>query len=547
MSDPAPSNPVAPDSAPPDSANRPETRDTARASLTGLRWLGLAGSVLLAGGAWRVGALPGQADADALPDASQAIAVIAAVTGLLLLTYAWWRLGTATRTGPRPTHAGRWMVFTGMAWAAPLIFAPPLASRDVYAYACQGTLLRAGVDPHQHGPAALPCPWLDSVPAIWRDAPSPYGPVASLISHGSAVAAESTGGQLWVAVGVLRAVTLAAIALAIWAGWRLTTACGVDPARAAWLALASPLVLVHAVSGAHLDVVLASLVLVAFVFAAPPRVDRPDPSAPPMGTSAAGPRALMARALMAGVMVGLAAAVKVTAVVVLPFLVLLIMIPDGRQWWRRFTTTSLAVVVGGAASFAATAALTGVGLGFLRGLGRTGELAQWTSPPTAIGMSVGYPLRAIGVESGYSAAITVARALGLLVAATVVIVLWWRAGRLVGTRPDRVRGVVHAAGAAFAAVTLLGPVFYPWYVLAPLALLAVSTRSVRAQAWLGAATALLAWLILPNGVGLAPRTKLPGALLVTVGVIAVARWWRRGRGSATLTHGDSGPAQPNPQ
>jgi hypothetical protein len=103
---------------------------------------------------------------------------------------------------------------------------------------------------------------------------------------------------------------------------------------------------------------------------------------------------------------------------------------------------------------------------------------------------------------------------------------------------DDVRAIVAAAGIAFAAMALLGPVFYPWYALTPLALLAVSTSDDRTRVWIGVASAPLAYLILPNGVGLAPRTKLPGALAVTAGVVTMMMAaLRRVRGAPTTPTG----------
>jgi alpha-1,6-mannosyltransferase len=155
-------------------------------------------------------------------------------------------------------------------------------------------------------------------------------------------------------------------------------------------------------------------------------------------------------------------------------------------------------------------------------------LAQWTSPPTAVGMTVGYGLRAAGWGAGFDAAVAVARGVGLIALVAIVLVLLVRAAR---AAHDPMRSAIAGAGLAFAAVVLLGPVFYPWYALTPLALLAVSIVEERTRAWLGVASAGLAFVILPNGVGLAPRTKLPGALLVTAGVaVAAVVGWRRRRG-----------------
>jgi alpha-1,6-mannosyltransferase len=175
------------------------------------------------------------------------------------------------------------------------------------------------------------------------------------------------------------------------------------------------------------------------------------------------------------------------------------------------------------AAYAVPAVLTGHGLGFLNGLGRTDDSTQWTSVPTALGMTVGYALRLFGVD-GADQAVLVARAVGVAAGAAAAGVLWvwaWRA--------DGVRTRVWAAGAAFGVAAVLGPVFYPWYALTPLALLAVSTVAERSREWLGVGAAGLSFLVLPNGTGLAPRTKLPGALTVTAATLALARRWLRRR------------------
>jgi alpha-1,6-mannosyltransferase len=120
---------------------------------------------------------------------------LAGTVGLLV---AWWRLKSAPDA--------RWLVWTGVLWALPLLAAPPLASRDVYSYACQGWLYAAGPDPYEVGAAT--CPWVDAVAPLWRDTPAPYGPAAiglSAVAARVAVAAvDHPADQLVLAVGLLR-------------------------------------------------------------------------------------------------------------------------------------------------------------------------------------------------------------------------------------------------------------------------------------------------------------------------------------------------------
>src|SRR5262249_19432007 len=124
--------------------------------------------------------------------------------GTALMVAAWWlaRRGTLTT---------RWILTTGALWTVPLALAPPLGSRDVYAYACQGAGYAAGLDPYAVGPATLPCPWLDSISLIWRQTPAPYGP-AFVALTGAAV--KISGGNLWLVIGLLRLAAVAGVGLA---------------------------------------------------------------------------------------------------------------------------------------------------------------------------------------------------------------------------------------------------------------------------------------------------------------------------------------------
>ena len=100
------------------------------------------------------------------------------------------------------------------------------------------------------------------------------------------------------------------VVLGTWYGRRLARACGVSEARAAWLGLASPLVAVHAIAGAHNDALVTGLVIAALAAAIGPvrRVRGPAP--------------LWRRGLYAGAALGLATGVKATALIALPFVAL---------------------------------------------------------------------------------------------------------------------------------------------------------------------------------------------------------------------------------
>jgi alpha-1,6-mannosyltransferase len=465
-----------------------------------LRLAGFAASALLAAGAYGAGALASRDPGAGLrgpgaPGTTFWLGFAACVAGLGLLSLAWWRLG---RVGATP----RWLLVTGGLWAVPLLAAPPLASQDVYAYACQGWTWVHGNDPYTTGAAPGGCPWVDAVPEIWQHTGAPYGPLAIALSGGAAAP-----GHLLVAVGLLRLVALAGGLLIAVYGGRLATAIGADPAMARWLGVLSPLVAVHLVSGAHNDALMAGLTVAALAVA------------------------VTKKPAVAGLLLGLAIAVKATALIALPFAILLVAPPGKRLRTAVVTTAATAL------TFAALTLATGLDLGWIGALDSSDDLVQWTSLPTGLGMAVGYLLRVVGVPEAYEEAVLVARLLGLAAFAVIGVATLRHAHRAVHKRE-----IVLACGTALAAFAVLSPVFYPWYALLPLAVLSIAVTDPRTRTALAATAVVLAFLVLPNGLGLAVLTKLPGALLDVALVAAAAVVIRRRRAASAARPG--GPATP---
>ncbi|WP_426506990.1 polyprenol phosphomannose-dependent alpha 1,6 mannosyltransferase MptB [Dactylosporangium sp. McL0621] len=436
-----------------------------------MRWLGLAASTLLALSGFLAGK-PGT------HDAAWVTGVCVWFVALLMLAYAWWHL-----RGEQP----RSLLVTAALWSLPLLVAPPMGALDVYAYACQGQLFDAGINLYEHGPSALPCTWLSEVPPLWRDTPTPYGPLWFAISGAVAWLAH---GHLLVAVGLFRLVAILGLVLCVAAAHRLTDGNAV--------LAASPLVLVHVISGAHNDILVAGFVLAGFVFAT------------------------RDRAGLSGIAFGLAAAVKVTALVALPFAVLLLPV-------LRRRTISVAATV---ATYALLAAVTGHGLGFLRALGATAGLVQWLSIPSGVGMAAGYVLRVAGRPDAFGTVVAAARAIGFAVLAALLLWLWLRALR----RRTDIDAVLTAAGLAMLATAVLGPVFYAWYALAGIAVLAGTELTGRLRTGVHVAVVALPFLTLPDSLGLATKTKVPGAFLdvalVTAVVVRLVRRRSRDRADA---------------
>ena len=338
---------------------------------------------------------------------------------------------------------------------------------------------------------------------IWRDTPAPYGPVFVLL----AALAVGLGGGLTGTIVALRVIAVAGLLLAALCLPGLARAAGVPTRRAAWLALAGPLVGVHLVAGAHNDAVMLGLLLSGLLVV----VRRPGR-----------PAAL----LLAGALLGLAVTVKATAVVVVPFAVLAA-VPG------RYTRTGVAArrrLAGRRAARRAAGHLGGCpasGFGWVGGLTHSGDSEQWTSPPTAVGFVVDYAGALVGRDPQ---AVPVVRAVALLLLVGVLVVLWWRAwqalrrlkrrsgsgcARLAAARP---RVALHGAALALVATVVLSPVFHPWYATWPLALLALTAARTT---WFVLPAAAAAFLALPDGTNLARVTKAPGALAMTALLLAV--------------------------
>ena len=479
-----------------------------------VRYVGLAGSLLLAVAAYLGGARspwhPTITPTTIFRGDNGVVLPVAWLLGMVLLLGAWV-------VGGRSVPSARWAYVTVGLWALPLLFFLPLGSYDVYSYACQGWQQAAGLDPYAGGVDLVGCPWRDAVAPTWHSSPAPYGPVFLVL----AAAAAKLGGSLTGTVAGLRVVALLGVALIGLGLPSLARRSGVPLGRAVWLALACPLVAIHLISGAHNDAVMVGFVVVALALAA----DR--------------------RFLLAGVVFGLAVGVKATAIVVVPFAVLLAVRPAAaavaaagsrsRLWtapqkrhtplvdsapprtgwgWAGLlpvgpddTLVAARLRAGGqlllglAGVLVLVSLFSGRGLGWITGLEGSSVSVQWTSPSTAVGMAI----RLAGPD-----AVPVTRLLGIAALAVVLVWLWLRA---------RKGEPLLYAGLALAATVVLAPVFHPWYATWPLAVLAATVR--RATLWLVIPPGVAAALCLPDGYNVALATKSQGAILMTVFLIVL--------------------------
>jgi hypothetical protein len=463
-----------------------DTDDIGRDRSGKATWLsaaGTAGSVLMAAGSFGAGATlwidPNESPfAEHFADVTVGYGIGLGVwlVGAVVLATAWWRLGRLVRAGG---VTGRWMTRTALIWAVPFLFSAPMGSRDIYAYACQGLLYAHGLNPYAMGPAALPSPWLPAMSAYWQHTPAPYGPLALLVSGGAAALA---GGHLVLALGWLRLAAMAGVALIAVFVPRLARTCGVPPAEAAWLGAASPLVAVDLLSAAHHGVWMIGLLFACLDLAA----RRP--------------------AWPAGIVLGLAGAVKATALIAVPFAAVLV--APALVGRNRLVRGGVVVALPTVAAFLTMTGVSRLGFGWTKATPGPHSLIHWLSPPTGVGMVTGELLHLAGYPHAIATTVPIVRVVAwYVVLPAVLIALWWRVHR----STDR-RRVVEQTGYALAAAVLLSPLVYPWYYLAPISVLAVAVTEPRVRTVLAVVTLFGLFVILPDGFNLAYPTKWFGAV-----------------------------------
>ncbi|MFF7472898.1 polyprenol phosphomannose-dependent alpha 1,6 mannosyltransferase MptB [Streptomyces sp. NPDC008092] len=438
--------------------------------------LGLAGTAFLALGGETAGALPVE-DLLAPSSVQAAFGLVGVYFGVVLLIAAWLLLGRLVRGSEPPTP--RQLLLVLAVWAAPLLLAPPLFSRDVYSYLAQGAMVDAHMDVYTSGPAQLGGPLADEVAPVWQNTAAPYGPafmgVASLLSG-------LTRGELPAGLFGMRLVALLGVGLMAAALPRLARHSGADPAAALWLGALNPLVLLHLVAGAHNDAIMLGLLGLGLV------------------------AALGRWPVLGAVLVTLAALVKAPAALGL-LAVIVVQARKGRSPVRATLTTAIA---SGATTVVATA-VAGTGYGWIRALDTPVSPHNWALS-SLLGRATGRILEHFGSDLA-PLAVPAWHLLGLALTAVTVLLIWVR----LRPRP------VYALGLSLAAVAAFGPAIRPWYAIWGLFLIAAAAPSTSVRHRVAAVTGVLALAVLPSG-GPADIGQL--VLAVSGGVLGVVVLWQ---------------------
>jgi alpha-1,6-mannosyltransferase len=437
---------------------------------------------------------------------SQFLGIMLVYLGLALLLGAWFETIRATRAGSRITLRQLRLVL--VAWAAPILVAPPLFSRDVYSYAAQGQMVSRGLNPYLHGPSALGGDggsFLTLVDPLWRHATAPYGPAWERLSGW--LVQLSGYRVVWAVVG-FRLVAMIGLALLAWGIPALARAANRDDTKAFAVAVLNPLVLLVLLGGAHNDALMLGLLVLGCVLAARRH---------PLGGLACCALAaeVKAPALLAALFIGWA------------------WWGQGQDWKAKLAKALLAVcfTVAVMAAIGAGVDLSWRWVGALLG---AGTVVSWLDPVTAIGLALSHLANAAGYHGGPTSFVHGSRAVGLAVAAAVTVRMLIRPPDP-GPDPEPKTEPVRALGWSIFAFVMLGPVIWPWYYAWAFVLLAVVAEgwTLRLVAALSA-IACFATMPTPRLLTSAPAPALAigwtllGALVAAYVVTAVTRSQRTG-------------------
>lgn len=172
-----------------------------------------------------------------------------------------------------------------------VLLAPPLLSTDVFSYISYG---RIGAvyhsNPYLYGPSSFQLdPLYSYIGWQWVNTPTAYGPLFTAISY---LFAPLTIPMNVIAYKTIAAISSLVIVLVVWSAARLRT---IDPVKAVAIVGLNPVIVVYGVGGGHNDLLMLALSMIAVYVL------------------------LQRRQRTSGALIVTAAAVKLTAGLMLPF------------------------------------------------------------------------------------------------------------------------------------------------------------------------------------------------------------------------------------
>lgn len=353
------------------------------------------------------------------------------ITGTLLLTlgcwlmfWGWIRLGQVLRPfGPGTLKP---VTLATALWCLPQLFCLPIFSRDIFAYIGQGRLMIAGQDPYEDGISTLSNWFQLGADTTWAETETPYGPVFLWIEE--AVMRIAGGDSPDVAIFLFRLVAVLGVVLIMIFVPLLARLLGTDEARAQWITVANPLLIISFVASGHNDSLMVGLALAGVWCAA------------------------TGRGLTGVLLVTASIGIKPITLVLLPFIGLL-WAGRGASWPRRFIYWALTAGIAGAV-MAVVGALNGFGWGWLAVMAGTGTGSVPWSPVGIAADATRVVLDSLNIPTNW--VLDVFKTAGRLLSVVVVLWLMFR---------GRHEHLMQRMTWAFTALVVLSPIIQPWYLL----------------------------------------------------------------------------------
>jgi hypothetical protein len=369
----------------------------------------------------------------------------------LVILYAGDILACLGLAGMLWAHSQGWrpdarhLLMGSAAVVAVMVSLTPVGSSDTASYAAYGRIAATGGNPYEHSPLywlGVHSPYYKVIGSIWKNQPSVYGPVATVIQKFAAlIGGPSVASTIWVLM-ILNGLVFIGV------GWLLLKTSD-DPVRATLLWTANPVIIQQLVSGGHLDTFVAAAAICAIQVAR--RVS-----------------GLWGDVLI-GVLIGLACGVKANAALVAIGLAWPML--RRHEWLRigRIVAASLVTLALLYSSYGLESLkplIAGSKLVILPSPWRIFEALSWTlgvsKPATTVLISVLWPI-------------------------AMIVVAWLIHQRISSEQP---REVIAPFALTFAWV-LVAPWVFPWYTAIAWAALTQVPRN-RMTRWLAIVTVLLA-------------------------------------------------------
>ncbi|MEJ5928887.1 alpha-(1-_6)-mannopyranosyltransferase A [Corynebacterium sp. H128] len=375
--------------------------------------------------------------------------------GMLGMIAAWVVLGRRLRLEPAAITAGslrRVLIW----WIAPLTFAAPILSRDVYSYLMQGAMLRDGFDPYTQGAAINPGPMLLEVSHDWRNTTTPYGPLHLWIGE---IITSIVGDNVTLGVVLYKVVSICGFLMIAWSVPRIATELGADPRWALWLGVANPVMIFHLIGGMHNESLMVGLVSVGVLCA------------------------IRDRFVPAVVLVAISVSLKATAVFALPFMVWMAMRkfahrtsaePSIAQRCLAFVLsgvwmTALTVAVVGAVTWA-----SGASWGWISQISGNSKVINPLALPSFVAGVLTPIGQLINEDIDYNNFLVFTRPISQVLMLVGLVTVWWI------FRKNRVRAVMGIV-AAYAVAVVFNAVTLPWYYTSLLNLVGTFPQPVKVR------------------------------------------------------------------